>query len=89
MFEQRYKHDLNFVHAKFAVKKRIDLKSERKLEGFQQKFRQTLLQADILIIKRKLDAANSVQEIISPEQTFQSKPENFPSNKLEAPKPGI
>ena len=87
VFEQRYKHDLNFVHAKFAVKKRIDLKSERKLEGFQRKFRQTLLQADILIIKRKLDAAKSVpiQEIISLEETFQSKPENSTSYKLEAP----
>ena len=87
VFEQRYKHDLNFVHAKFAVKKRIDLKSERKLEGFQRKFRQTLLQADILIIKRKLDAAKSVpiQEIVSLEETFQSKPENSTAYKLEAP----
>ena len=59
-FEKRFQNDLNFVLAKFVVRRKVGFNIDRNknLTGFRRRMQQVIEQADIMKLKSALDAVS-------------------------------
>ena len=88
LFEKNFQHDFNFVHAKFLVKKKVgfvcDVNSN--LDPVERKIQKLLEQADIMILKKCLDAGGAdVLSSYLDSKKIVPKPKSTTASKTVAP----
>ena len=88
LFEKNFQHDFNFVHAKFLVKKKVgfvcDVNSN--LDPVERKIQKLLEQADIMILKKCLDAGGAdVLSSYLDSKKIVPKPKSTTASKAVAP----
>ena len=91
VFEKNFQHDFNFVHAKFLVKKKVgfvcDVNSN--LDPVERKVKKLMEQADIIILKKCLDAGGDGVLPSYLDSKIVSKPKPTPASNNGKPEPTI